>query len=119
MLIIDCTAALEGAPLTPRVRRLLTLRSEQLGGHIEETVRFIVVEPGDALGNVEEALAFPITVEGEPCFDLVADHDGLFELIFTWSDDGPADVVLVPDGHGIDPALIDLCRRHATAATAR
>ena len=121
MVIIDNGAALSRAldsPLHTDVKRLLVLRRDQLCGQIDDGAHFIVIESRDSLATLETQLALPITLEGQPCFEWATDHHGLFELTFVLSDDGAAQVVLVPDAHGIDPALIALCRLHAADAEA-
>ena len=69
MHIIDTRAALARAldqPLDPDLRRFLTTRLAELGEHVWEAARFIVVEVGDTLAEAEAAIGFPFLLDGEP-----------------------------------------------------
>lgn len=120
MQIIDTAAALARAldqPLDPALRALLVTRRDQLGSHVEEAARFIVVEPPDTLADVEAAVGFPIAIEGEPTWEWTQRHGGGWvEIVVVLSDDGPADVVLVRDADGSDPELTRLLHDHTAPA---
>ncbi len=117
MLRIDTTTELTYANnelRDPYVQRLLTTRRDQLGDHMEEAARFLIVEPPDTLGDVEAAIGFPLTIDGEPTWEWIERHDGGWtEIVFILSDDGPADVLLVPTETDLDADLIALLQRHA------
>jgi hypothetical protein len=117
MLTITSSAAMARAlalPINDDLKQLLSLRFHQLmqrGEHdLAELAHFLIVEPGDGIPDIEAALCFPLSVEGEPCFEWILTHDRLFELTFVLSDDGPAQVLLVEDREGINPDLLSLCR---------
>lgn len=93
------------------VRAVLRLRFEQLGG---VGANFHVVEAGDTNADAEAAVGWPMAFDGAPQWEWAARHPGgVVELTFVLSDDGPAEVLLVPDLPGIDPMLLELCRQHA------
>lgn len=121
MLIIDSAQALAAAlprPLDPHLARLLALRRDQLGGDIEDAARFIVVEPPDTVAAVEEAIGFPLLLDGAPAWEWSERHDGGWsEVVFTFGD--TADVLLVPDLDDLDPALTTVLRRHIASADDR
>lgn len=120
MLIIDTPAALARAldqPLDPDLRRLLELRREQAGAGLE-AARFIIVEVADTTASVEAAIGFPLLLHDggdvAPAWEWAERHDGgWIEVVFVLSDDGPADVLLVPERDGTDADLINLLHLHA------
>ena len=116
MIIIDNPAAMARAlasPIDVDLRRLLTLRREQLGG--DAAARFVIAEPPDTAADLEAAIGFPFTVDldgvcaGDPDFspwhDWAQRHPGWVEFAFVLSDGGPAEVLLLPDRHDLALAL--------------
>lgn len=115
--------------LDPALRRLLTLRRDQLaedGLDLEEIAHFIVVRPGDTLAAVEAEAGVAIATnlvdgsrlgepEFEPLFETVTRKDGWLEAVMILSDDGFGLVLFVPDTIDVDPAISLLLRRHAAA----
>lgn len=117
MLIINTTAALGRAlqqPLDHSLHRLLTTRRDQLGDSMEEAARFLIIEPPDTLADMEAAIGFSIATDDGPSWEWMEQHDGGWaEIVFVFSDDAPADVLLVPTWSDIDVDLIALIQRHA------
>lgn len=115
--------------LDPALRRLLTLRRDQLaddGLDLDEIVHIIVVRPGDTLAEVEAEAGAAIATnlvdgkrlgdpEFEPLFEYVTRNDGWLEAVMILSDDGFGLVLFVPDTIDVDPAISLLLRRHAAA----
>ncbi len=115
--------------LDPALRRLLTLRRDQLaedGLDLDEIVHIIIVRPGDTLVEVEAEAGVAIATnlvdgsrlgdpEFEPLFEYVTRKDGWLEAVLILSDDGFGLVLFVPDTIEIDPAISLLLRRHAAA----
>jgi hypothetical protein len=119
--------ALASSP-DPLLQRLLRLRVEQLTGegyNPFDLATFAIVERFDRLDALEAALGLPIAtnlVDGSrygddpdyvPSAEWIADHGGLFELVYVLSDDGAGVAIFVPDRDGIDPVLLSLCRTFA------
>lgn len=118
-----------GSLLDPALRRLLTLRRDQLaedGLELEEIAHFVVVRPGDTLVEVEAEAGVAIATnlvdgsqlgdpEFEPLFEYVTRKDGWLEAVMILSDDGFGLVLFVPDTIDVDPAISLLLRRHAAA----
>jgi hypothetical protein len=84
----------------------------------------VVARPGDTERTIRRELGFsPLvnvfdgarfgTPEYMPFWDVLHDHDGWFELIFTVGNDGFAFVLFVQDAAGVEPDLLTLCRTHA------
>jgi hypothetical protein len=84
----------------------------------------VVARPGDTERAVRRALGFsPLTnvFDGArfgsagfvPYWDVIHNHGGWFELIFTVGNDGFAFVLFVQDAEGVEPDLLTLCRTHA------
>lgn len=127
MLIIDSNAAMAAAldgPLEPELRRLLTIRRDQLDGYdldLADMARIVVVAAGDSLTDVEAALQLPIAtnlVDGStigtsnftPSWEYAERHpSGWTEIVYILSDDGFGLVLMVPDVDGIDPTLSRVC----------
>lgn len=104
-----------GRPADTDIATLLRLRRDQLidCGDLTEIGTFVIVEPGDALADIELALGFPITMEGSPTWEWVMRHGSIFEAPIILTDDGFGHVLIVPDADGIDPNLLALCRANA------
>lgn len=101
--------AIRDPALDLHLRAALLLRFEQMGGAGAD---FHVLQPGDALADAEAAVGFPLTLDGAPCWEWAERHPGGWnEVVLILSDDGPAQVLLVPDG--ADSSILDLLRGHA------
>jgi len=112
--------------IDPRLKRLLTDRIRQLDFEdLSTTARFVIVQPGDTLNDLECELGFSVLQNpadgsrfGDPDFspgwEWVADHGHCFELVFIFDDSGFAHVVLLENSHGVDPQLLELCRLYVT-----
>ena len=113
------------SPIDTRLKRLLMERRDQLGGDIKNLARFVIVQPGDVMTALEQALGWSVftTLEGQrfgdpdyyPGWEWLADHGHCFELVYIFTDDGFAHVVLVEKAPGVDPDLLKLCEQYATA----
>ena len=115
--------------LDPALRRLLTLRRDQLaedGLDLHEIVHIIIVRPGDTLAEVEAEAGVAIATnlvdgsrlgdpEFEPLFEYVTRNDGWLEAVMITSDSGFGLVLFVPDTIDVDPAINLLLRRRAAA----
>lgn len=84
----------------------------------------VVARPGDTERDIRRELGFsPLTnvFDGSrfgsdefiPFFDVIHDHKGWFELIYTVGNDGFAFVLFVQDANGVEPNLLSLCRTYA------
>jgi hypothetical protein len=118
------TRALSTLP-NPCLKRLLEQRRKQLSGSITGQGRFVIVQPGDTLAAIEQALSFsafqnPIDGSGfgdsdfTPAWEWIEDHGFCFELVFIFDDSGFAHVLLVEKAEGVDPQLIALCEAYAS-----
>lgn len=101
-------------PSDPDIASLLQRRRDELlgCGELNEIGTFAIVEPRDALADIELALGFPITTDGSPTWEWVMRHGSIFEAPIILSDSGWGHVLIVPDAEGIDPRLLALCRDH-------
>ena len=118
MLIIDSTVAMARAlerPIDEDLRRLLTLRRDQLARNSDDDLGtlalFIVVAPGECIFTIEAAAGYPVITTA--AFEWVQRHGHWFEAVAILSDDGFATVLLVPDYEGVDMSLLDLIRGDA------
>ena len=105
----------------------LELVAEFWAWDLSELAHFVIVQPGDPIAAIEEALGFsPYVnfVDGarypEPGFEPSWEHllaRGLwFDFVFALSDSGFGINLLVPDRDGVDQTLLELCRAYATPA---
>jgi hypothetical protein len=113
MLVIrssaDLARALTNLP-DPDLRRILTLRRDQLVGggaaDLATFAEFVVAEPGDRLRVIEAAIGFPL-IGDEAALEWTERHPGgWIEAPIMTDDDGFAVVVLVRDCPGTDPDLL-------------
>lgn len=110
----------------PALRGLIDQRIEALREYVEvfsDLVYFIVVEPGDAISEIDEALGFPVLWNrftdvpyGDPAFspswDVLDEHPGYYELVFVLTDDGAGVTMFISKGEGINPQLKEMCMRY-------
>jgi hypothetical protein len=87
------TAVLTNWRLDPELRALIGLRAWQLDVERErplgQTIRFVVVQPGDTAERINLAVGFPITWElaEQPSFEWMEDHGSWFEIGYVLTDD--------------------------------
>ena len=88
----------------------------------------VVVEPGDQLDQLKREAGLDVLADvfGEsrfgdadfaPAAEAIEDHDACFEIVFVLNDDAFGLTVFVPKADGVDPQLLDMCRRFATPAS--
>ena len=121
--------ALEDPELLCLIHRRITECVEYVA-HFSELVHFVVVQPGDAVTDIDAALGFPILANRfdgvpygadgfTPSWDVLAEHTGWFELVYVLSDDGCGVTVFVSKSAGKTedgPAELQaMCRAYAAA----
>lgn len=127
MLVINDQTSLECALSTPiddALKRLIWKRVCQLGSAPFEIAHFIVVQPGDSLDAVTEALGFsPLQnpVDGcvwpdpdfTPGWEWIENHGIAFEAVWIFDDSGFGRVLLIEASEGQDTQLLQLCGQYA------
>lgn len=120
MLVIRdlATDAVANAIADPELRRLIHQSADRLLSQfepgeysLEELCFFIVVEPGDTVGEIDDRLGRSI-LDTRP--ELVLEHPDWYQLVFVLSDDGFGVEVFVPKTAGVEPDLLALCATYAT-----
>lgn len=96
------------------IGRLLQERRKQLAeyGDLEQLGTFIIVQPGDTLQAIEQALGFPIVDDDSPNWEWIERHGSIFEAPIILTDDGFGHVLIIPDETTTDPHLLALCRKY-------
>lgn len=114
---LDSQLAALNQPLEPTLHKLLHGRiQDALALELGDLTHFLVIEPGDAEGDIIDAIGFsPLVsrIDGihlEPDWDWIERHEGWWELVYTVSNDGFAFILFVQDAPGVLPDLLDLCR---------
>jgi hypothetical protein len=108
-----------------RLKQLLTLRRDQLGGDITDQAHFAIVQPADTASDLKKTIGFSIfrnPADGSrfgesdfaPGWEWVQDHGFTYELCFIMDDSGFGHVVIIPKERGVDPELINFCRQYAS-----
>lgn len=119
MLVIrtaeDMARALASAldpPLVNRLRTYQAIFAEYPDHAFEELGLFLIVQPGDRLGDVEKASETDLVLPREGCFqaEAIERYGKWFEASFVLSDDGYGIVVFIPDQPNIDPQLLAACK---------
>jgi hypothetical protein len=115
----DMARAIETAPDT-QLKALLSALAERLAEYpdyaFEDLAEIVIVQPGDTLQAIEEACKLRWVVDGKfvSPVELIAEHEGWFEVTWILSDDGFGLVLFLEKAEGIDPQLLAACR-HALA----
>ncbi len=105
----------------PDIFKLLKLRHDQLGDEMFDSV--IIVEAGDSLSDIVEEIGFSILTnlfddvrypdpDFVPCFEVLEDHGGCYEMLFILSDGDDAIEIFIPKD-GVDPLLLSMCSQFA------
>ena len=102
------------------IRDLLRLRFEQL----DMNVSMFIVESGDIVEDIEEEIGFCILTnlfddvrfpdpDFVPCFEVLEDHVGCYEMLFILSDGDDGTVELFIPKTGVDNDLLAMCSQFA------
>ncbi len=85
---------------------------------MEELVFFVVLEPGETIPQLVEALGTDLqTVDGSPLWEFIEEHPACYEFVLVLSQDGFGAEVFIPKA-GIDADLLALCQLHAVPVKA-
>ena len=101
---------------------LLRLRFDQLD--LDMNVSMFIVEPGDIVEDIEEEIGFCILTnlfddvrfpdpDFVPCFEVLEDHVGCYEMLFILSDGDDGTVELFIPKTGVDNDLLAMCSQFA------
>ena len=105
----------------PDILKLVKLRHSQLGD--EMFVSVIIIETGDSLSDIENEIGFCILTnlfddvrfpdpDFAPCFEVLEDHSGCYEMLFLFSDGDDAMEIFIPKT-GVDNDLLAMCSQFA------
>lgn len=114
----------------PAIRDLVALRLQQLGDLASTSTEFIIVETGDEVSEIEQAVGFPILTglfddlpytdpDFQSCSELLEKftyaNTCIYEMVFGCGTDG-AIACFVPDEEGVDADLLAMLRKFSTPA---
>ena len=105
----------------PDILKLVKLRHYQLGDEMFGSV--IIVEAGDGIPGIEKEIGFCILTnlfddvrfpdpDFVPCFEVLEDHGGCYEMLFLFSDGDDAMEIFIPKT-GVDNDLLAMCSQFA------
>jgi hypothetical protein len=109
--------------LDAKLHRLLADRIGALTDDLIDHTEYLIVQPGDTEADIVRHVGFSPLIDpidgvryGKPDFhphwDWLAEHDGWFELIFTFGSTF-CYIVLIADAEGVPTDLLRLCRTYA------
>jgi hypothetical protein len=109
-----------------RLKALLRLRRDQLGGDITDQAYVAIVQPADTAADLQRTIGFSVfenPVDGShfgdpdwsPGWEWIEDHGFAYELCFIMDDSGFGHVVIIPKQQGVDSELLNLCQQYASA----
>ena len=87
------TSVLTDSKLDPELRALIGLRAWQIDVErdrpLNDTIRFVVIQPGDTPEVIDAAVGFPVTwdLAEQPSFEWMEDHGSWFEIGYVLTDD--------------------------------
>ena len=105
----------------PDILKLVKLRHSQLGDEMFGSV--FIVEIGDTVEDIENEIGFFVMTnffdgvrysdpDFVPCFEVLEDHGGCYEMLFLFSDGDDAIEIFIPK-HGVDNELLAMCSQFA------
>jgi hypothetical protein len=108
--------AAHASALDTELGELIGRRIGELAGYqvadLSSLIKILVLEPADALTEVDAELGFPLLARH--C-DAAESHRDWFELTLVLSDDGFGAVVYVPKRSDLDPQLMAYCASQVRA----
>jgi hypothetical protein len=127
MLILNDPSLVDRIP-DPAIRELVHRRFSEICG--DELYDYdlhgymIVVEPGDSVEVLEQAVGWPIlqglfngSRYGEPdftpTFEALEEHASCYEMVFIFNDDGFGVALFIPKQPSIDGNLLAMCAEYA------
>jgi hypothetical protein len=108
------TAVLTNYELDAELRALIGLRAWQLDVErdrpLDDTIRFVVIQPGDTSEVIHAVVGFPITWDqaDQPGWEWMEDHGSWFELAYVLTDDFGM-LIFVADDPGTNFNLLFNC----------
>ena len=101
------------------------MRHDQLGDEMFDSV--IIIEAGDSLSEIEQEIGFFVMTnlfdnvrypdpDFVPCFEVLEDHVGCYEMVFILSDADDAIEIFIPK-HGVDNELLAMCSQYVVSIT--
>jgi hypothetical protein len=107
------------------ILKLVKLRHDQLGDEMFDSV--FIIEAGDTVEDIEQEIGFSILTnlfddkrypdpDYVPCFEVLEDHGGCYEMVFILSDADDAIEIFIPK-HGVDNELLAMCSQYAVSIT--
>ena len=120
MLILKSPSSFDSIT-DPDILRLVKLRHSQLGD--EMFVSVIIIETGDTVEDIENEIGFFVMTnlfddvrypdpDFVPCFEVLEDHGGCYEMVFIFGDGDDAIEIFIPKD-GVDPLLLSMCSQFA------
>ena len=114
----------------PDIRELIDQRFIDMsdGEDYEVDLQVIVVEVGDSVASLKKESGCPILHNlcddiryGQPgffrpCFEVLEEHSGFYEMVFVPGDGDGGIVIIIPKQEGIDSDLLAMCEEHAVPA---
>ena len=105
----------------PDILKLFKLRHSQLGDEMFGSA--IIIKAGDSISDIEEEIGFFVMTylfdgvrypdpDFVPCFEVLEDHGGCYEMLFILSDGDDAIEIFIPKD-GVDPLLLSMCSQFA------
>ena len=122
MLILKSPSSFDSIT-DPDILKLVKLRHSQLGDEMFGSL--IIVEIGDTVEDIKNEIGFCILTnlfddvrfpdpDFVPCFEVLEDHSGCYEMLFLFSDGDDAIEIFIPKV-GVDPLLLSMCSQFAVA----
>ena len=103
------------------ILKLVKLRHDQLGDEMFDSA--IIIEADDSISDIEQEIGFSILTnlfddkrypdpDYVPCFEVLEDHGGCYEMLFILSDADDAIEIFIPK-QGVDNELLAMCAQYS------
>jgi len=107
----------------PDILKLVKMRHDQLGDEMFDSA--IIIEAGDSISDIEQEIGFFVMTnffdgvrysdpDFVPCFEVLEDHGGCYEMLFLFSDGDDAIEIFIPKT-GVDNELLAMCVQYAVS----
>lgn len=113
---LDAILAALSTPLQPDLHELIASRlQDAFACELADLTHILVIQPGDTEAQIIDAIGFSPLVSRmdghrlQPDWDLIEQHPGHWELVYTVGNSGFAFLVFVERADGVLPELLSLC----------